>query len=511
MNPDAAGAYSPAQIAQLELIDLLNTVGEGRIFAIEDACTCAVHYQGFYEDLSLEFAALRADYEQLMPRLVAAAAAVGCACSYQREHAGALYPLPYASLSSPLGVELRIYPLDKIPNQVTLRFKLFGEALEVQRAFEQLCAQQRWEQLPQLQSQLAALQRYNALDVQFCARLVGSAEGGHMGERTVFTRSIELASLQPMRRMPFEDRFIYVPACVANWTAEMTPARMEIISIIQHESMESLAEIDRVCGLLGIDYFLCGGSMLGALRHGGFIPWDDDMDVGMLRSDYVRFMREAPALLQSRYFVQLPGTDKHDHFVYARLRKEGINYITSYNEDKDFHKGLWIDIFPFDARPKNEALARVQRKCANMLARASMGFKRRKEYVEHDVQMAAPIACEEDERYLRSYLRKSRFFPVTLCRAGYHVAARILNPLLLKRPGTIHASYIPSYTTITTEEELPTRRVTFQDGSYPIPNRAEDFLTRQYGDYMALPPVHLRYAEHGFKYLQMPDGTKKRP
>ena len=55
------------------------------------------------------------------------------------------------------------------------------------------------------------------------------------------------------------------------------------------------------------------------------------------------------------------------------------------------------------------------------------------------------------------------------------------------------------------------RRVPFEGGEYPVPNRSEDFLERQYGDYMSLPPVHMRYAEHGFKYLEMPDGSKLHP
>ena len=511
MPSDKAQVHTPREAALLDVLELVNRVGQGRIFAFGDACTCAIHYRGFYEGLNLEFAALREDYEELLPSLQEAAAQAGLDFAGVHELGGTVYKLPYATVGRSGAGEVRIYPLDRIPDQVTLRFKLFREAGKVQQVYEEMLAAERWEELPRLQEQLEALQRYNSLNVQYCARLVGSPESGHMGERTVFTRSIEIAGLYPMRTLPFEGTTISVPAAVSYWTTEMTPARMEIIATIQRENMETLAEVDRVCGLLGIDYFLCGGSMLGALRHGGFIPWDDDMDIGMLRRDYVRFMKEAPALLQERYFIQLPGSDKHDHFVYARLRKEGIHYITSYNEDKDFHKGLWIDIFPFDARPKNEGLARLQRKCANMLARASMGFKRRKEYVEHDIELDSPIACDEDARYLRSYYRKSKLFPVTLCRAGYHVAARILNPMFMKRPGTVHASYIPSYTTITTEEELPVRRVPFQGGEYPIPNKAEDFLERQYGDYMALPPVHMRFAEHGFKYLVMPDGSKMCP
>ena len=72
---------------------------------------------------------------------------------------------------------------------------------------------------------------------------------------------------------------------------------------LQLLELRILKEIDRVCRELGITYFLDSGSVLGALRHGGFIPWDDDIDLGMPRADYDRFVAEAPALLGEEYDV----------------------------------------------------------------------------------------------------------------------------------------------------------------------------------------------------------------
>ena len=521
----------------LSLLRAVSPAFEQRVFAFGDSCVAAVHYGDFFEGMAdFDFAVLREDYDALIARLAPLCDAEGLLLDMQAEVNGIVVPKPYVRVGKPIelveaeladsdsGVEqlasavedaapaaqtawLRIFPLDAIPEQVTLRFALFKESADMMGRYRAMEESGNFAALPTIATETEHLKRYNGLQEGLVARLCGYASSGRMGEKTIFQRTIERADLFPVRDVPFAGTLIPLSKKVSNWTLEMTAERQRAIDIIQQESLVALQEVDRVCEKLGITYFLVGGSMLGALRHQGFIPWDDDTDVGMLRHDYDRFVREAPALLSSGYFVQLPETDPHIHFVYARLRKEGYDYITAYNEDKDFNKGIWVDIFPFDAMPKVGALQKVQRRVANVMARASMALMRRREYVEHDMALTAPVP-EDDVRYLRRFHRWSRLFPVKLTRWGYHRAARACNWIYGGKPNASYASFIPSYTIIAASEVEPVRRVSYEGVPLGIPAGAEAFLMRQYGDFEKLPRVHERYAEHGFKYLQAKDGTR---
>lgn len=112
--------------------------------------------------------------------------------------------------------------------------------------------------------------------------------------------------------------------------------------------LEMLLEFDRVCRQLGVAYQLGAGSLLGAVRHGGFIPWDDDIDVVMLRADYQRFLRQAPPLLDARFFVQTWRSDPGFTSFFAKLRRHDSVYHEAFRQKARHHHGIYIDIFPFD-------------------------------------------------------------------------------------------------------------------------------------------------------------------
>lgn len=112
--------------------------------------------------------------------------------------------------------------------------------------------------------------------------------------------------------------------------------------------LEMLLELDRVCRELGVAYQLGAGSLLGAVRHGGFIPWDDDVDVVMLRADYQRFLRDAPPLLDSRFFLQTWRSDPHFQSSFAKLRRHDSVFKETCFQHTKQHHGIYLDLFPFD-------------------------------------------------------------------------------------------------------------------------------------------------------------------
>ncbi|MBR5685846.1 MAG: LicD family protein [Muribaculaceae bacterium] len=112
--------------------------------------------------------------------------------------------------------------------------------------------------------------------------------------------------------------------------------------------LEMVTELDRICRKHSIPYFLYGGTLLGAIRHNGFIPWDDDLDVGLMRKDYLRLMKVLPDELPPHIALQTNETDKNYFYFFAKLRDKR-SFLDEGNYDRVFkERGIFIDIFPFD-------------------------------------------------------------------------------------------------------------------------------------------------------------------
>jgi len=112
--------------------------------------------------------------------------------------------------------------------------------------------------------------------------------------------------------------------------------------------LDMLMKLLDVCRKHNIKIFLGGGSLLGAIRHGGFIPWDDDIDVCMLRDDYEKLTKELCHEFQEPYFLQTPYTDDGYYFSFAKLRNSRTSDISDAFLYENFNQGLCIDIFPVD-------------------------------------------------------------------------------------------------------------------------------------------------------------------
>lgn len=131
----------------------------------------------------------------------------------------------------------------------------------------------------------------------------------------------------------------------------------------QHQQMllVLLQELDRVCGILGISYQLFAGTMLGAVRHQGFIPWDDDLDVVMLREDYDRFLREAGRYLDREKFFLQKEYSRHWPMFFSKLRRNDTACIEKWiPKDTKVHQGIYIDIFPCDNLSDNAFVRKLQ-------------------------------------------------------------------------------------------------------------------------------------------------------
>ncbi len=130
---------------------------------------------------------------------------------------------------------------------------------------------------------------------------------------------------------------------------------------IQMIQVEMLVEVDRICKKCGIKYNIIAGTLLGAVRHGGYIPWDDDADVAFLRPEYEKFRQAVKIELDtSRFYFQDDRRTKGYRWGYGKLRRKNTLFLREYQEHMPYKQGVFIDIFPLDGVPDNYMLRSIK-------------------------------------------------------------------------------------------------------------------------------------------------------
>ena len=124
---------------------------------------------------------------------------------------------------------------------------------------------------------------------------------------------------------------------------------------LQQTELEILGAFVDVCEAHKLRYHLDYGTLLGAIRHKGFIPWDDDIDVGMPREDYERFLEIGQAAIGDRFFLQTRQTDPNCPFAFLKIRKNQTTCLEWSKRRIRMHHGIWIDVFPYDKLPISDA------------------------------------------------------------------------------------------------------------------------------------------------------------
>lgn len=264
---------------------------------------------------------------------------------------------------------------------------------------------------------------------------------------------------------------------------ELTQKQLEELKLVE---IDMLREFIRVCESLNLQYYVLGGTLLGAVRHQGFIPWDDDIDVGMPRADYEVFLAKAQELLPKNLFVQTFQTDPEYPANFAKIRNSNTTFVEDSLRECDINHGVYIDVFPLDFYPqKGKKLLSVRHTLLKL--RISDAFtveemKGKTKLVRAMSRILYPTvkcAVEKRESLMRSFTEGE--YLANHCGAW---GAKEIIPAYWYGEGTL---------------------MNFEGIQVSAPLCWHEWLTQMYGDYMQLPPVEKRVAHH---YVAAFDLTK---
>ena len=260
------------------------------------------------------------------------------------------------------------------------------------------------------------------------------------------------------------------------------------LSKLQMQDLEILLWLHNLCEKNSLSYYLVAGSMLGAVRHHGFIPWDDDIDVAMPRKDYDRFLMLSKRISSDKYYVETPREKNHVMIVTNIISKEG-GYALN-NAEKALHMGAWIDVMVVDGVP-NPGLRRTIHWYHYLLLRALYQISHFDEIV--DQRRERPF-IEKMVIKIAKYTHLQKWLDST------KINKRIES--LLRKQSVEDSEYVATYCGIYRKKEIVPKDWYGKGKEYDFEgykiyglDDADKYLTQLYGDYMT-PPKDTSVSKH---------------
>ncbi len=247
---------------------------------------------------------------------------------------------------------------------------------------------------------------------------------------------------------------------------------------VQLTQLEMLEEVDRICMLCGIHYNIIAGTLLGAVRHNGYIPWDDDADVALLREEYEKFRTACKKELDhSRFYFQDHRNTTGYRWGYGKLRRKGTLFLREHQEHMPYEQGIFIDIFPLDAVSDNKMMRTLQNfhcYCIRKMMWAPVGMIVSKNlFLKGWYHLLNCIPEDILYGYYNRYIKKRNKKKTKW--------VRILSfPTPNKEYGYLRTWYENS------------KKILFEDKMFWGVKEYDAYLTFKFGDYKKLPPVEMR-------------------
>lgn len=278
----------------------------------------------------------------------------------------------------------------------------------------------------------------------------------------------------------------------------------DVLRKLQMAQLDILKDIDSFCKEKKITYFIAYGTGIGAARHGGFIPWDDDIDICMKRDDYNRFIALAKEGMKDKYdilnIMETPGYIS----TFIKVSKKGTRFVEASNSNEKYEQGIFVDIFPYDYMAEDEKQRRKDFKFAWILGRLCILCEISDPIIPYEVQgwkrSVAIFGCKMAHGFLNLIgLDKKKVYK----KFEKHVT---------KYNHLQGHTYLGDYSDVVLERSIiredqlfPTVDIEFENILFPGPRDMHTHLSNMYGDYMKLPPVEARH-NHVARLLDFGDG-----
>jgi lipopolysaccharide cholinephosphotransferase len=266
---------------------------------------------------------------------------------------------------------------------------------------------------------------------------------------------------------------------------ELDNKKVSQLRLIQLLQLKLLLEAKRITSELNIDYFLIAGSLLGSIRHAGFIPWDSDADIAILRKDY-RTLIENTDVIGSEFFLQCDETDKTNRTGFAKLRLTDTLFIEKGNVENGVCNGFYIDIFPLDNHVKrNKYFNVISHKLYKYLIRLK-AFKNGK---------------------VKSSTKFRTIVSSIICLPSYFISLKSIirfHNKISQRYESKETGFVNNFNSkyglekqfISLDTYLPTSQTDFEGHKFKAPNHIDQWLTKIYGEYNVLPKKQMNHT-HG--------------
>lgn len=283
--------------------------------------------------------------------------------------------------------------------------------------------------------------------------------------------------------------------------------QQETIDRLHRIELEIVKDFTKICDSHGLTYFGYAGTGIGALRHRGFIPWDDDIDVSMPRKDYEKFLKIVRHEMSDKYFILNSDVDYNCPFAITRLCLKGTEFRDEPFRNLECECGIFLDIYPLDNAADLDLDYWIQMWSAWFWGKVLYLRDIERPYLYFGGPAAKIVSdgCAAVHRILKACNVSKKWL---IDKRDY--ASQKYNGKKTKRMAYF-CDPLPYVNTFSRKDIYPLRRLPFEDTTMLFPHRLEALLTKMYGDYMTPPPKKKRKTHYPYRLDFGPYGADRQP